>query len=306
VTACQQSGDQTVLGYVTHNLAAVATTLGRYDEAKKYAAEAIMMFRELDNRLGLGYAYSRRGSLATAEGRYKQAVQDFQQAIELFNEVRTPLNVVASQHLLATAFRLRGHHDHAQRLYRQALTVATASDNQFHIAYCLAGLGCLAHDRGELPQARRLLREALAMWRQLELEARMADSLHRLGAALVASGDRYHVTARQCLRQALESAIEHQLAPVALAVGVSVAPLLTMAGEHENAAELLSLAQEHEASTFETRMSARQISRNLASTRPPEKVWAAQVREPSADLWARMHRLRAEMGERRVSPSSRR
>jgi predicted ATPase/DNA-binding SARP family transcriptional activator len=300
VTACEKSGDQTVLGYVTHNLAAVVATQGRYEEAKRYVAEAITMFRELDNKLGLGYAYSRRGSLATAEGRYKQAVLDLQQALTLFDEVRTPLNVVASQHLLANAFRLQGHHDHAQRLYRQALSVATTSDNQFHIAYCLAGLGCLAHDHRDLSRARRFHREALAIWRHLELDARMADSLQRLGAALVASGERHHEEARQRLRRALELAIQHRLAPVALDVGVSVALLLRMAGHDEDAAAYSSLAHEHQASTFETRMNARQLSRKLAITRPPEKASAGQFRDRSGDLWARMHRLLALMAVLRV------
>jgi predicted ATPase/DNA-binding SARP family transcriptional activator len=294
VTACQKSGDQTVLGYVTHNLAQVVTALGRYDEAKTYVAQALGMFRDLDNELGLGYAYCRKGSLATAEGKYGQAVQAFQQALTYFNEVRTPLNVVASQHLLATAFRLQGHYDHAERLYREALTTATASENQFHIAFCLAGLGCLAGDRGALPQARRLHREAVAVWRELALEARVAETLHRLGRVLVASGERHDVEARQCLREALELAIEHRLAPVALDVCVSVAPLLQ---DEEKAVELLSLAHEHEASTFETRMHARQLWRNLASTPPTAKPSTTHVRGRSVDLSARMHLLLADMAE---------
>ena len=296
LAACRESGDRSIVGYVTHNLAIVVTTLGRYAEARRYGAQAMALFRELDNKLGLGYAYARQGTVATPEGKYKQAVQAFERAIACFDEVRTPLNVVASQHSLATVYRLQGNHAHAHQLYRQALAVATASDNQFHIASCLTGLGCLAHDQGRLPRAQRLLREALDIWRHLELEVRIADTLHRLGRVLVVSDERHHGEARRCFQQALALAIEHRLAPVALDVCASVAPGLAMAGETAKAEELLSLANEHEASTFETRMHARQLWAKMVGKPSSEKPWAAHGRG-SVDLWVRMHLLLADLAE---------
>jgi predicted ATPase/DNA-binding SARP family transcriptional activator len=298
LTAGRACGDQNLQGYVTQNLASVAIALGRYAEAKEYVARATRTFRELDNRLGLGYSASRQGSLAMAEGRYEHAVEAFEQAISYYHEVRTPLNVVASQYALAAAFRLRGSLDQAEQLLQRAMAVAAASDNRLHVAFCLAGLGSVAHDRRGLQQAVRLYREAMAIWRHLELDARLADTLHRLGRVLVASGEGHHVEARQCFCQALDLAIEHRLAPIALDVCASAASLLATPEEEEKAAELVSLVNGHGASTFETRMNARQLVR--ARKLRPKKVSAAHVPGASVDLWARSQLLLAELAELRA------
>ena len=48
-------------------------------------------------------------------------------------------------------------------------------------------------------------------------------------------------------------------------------------GELEHAVELLTLAEQHEASTFETRRRAQQLLAELADRLSPEMVEAAQV-----------------------------
>jgi tetratricopeptide (TPR) repeat protein len=218
-----------------------------------------------------------------------------QQARANFNEVRTEQNVTWTQIDLGKVFRLQGNYDQAEQLYRQSLAESTARNNKPDMAHCLLGLGCLAYDRSELRRAEHHQREALALYQQFELEVRMAEVLSQLGQVMVAADEPHYEEARQFFRQALELATKHQLAPIALEVGVGVARLRVQAGELEQAIELLTLVEQHEASTFETRKRARQLLAELMNQLPPETTQAAQARGQTQELWAAAQALLAEL-----------
>jgi tetratricopeptide (TPR) repeat protein len=171
------------------------------------------------------------------------------------------------------------------------LEAATALAHKWHVARCLQGLGCLAYDRGELHEAERFQRETLAIWQELELEVRQADVWRHLGQVMVASGERRQTEAAQHFRQALELATKYHLAPIALDVYVGTARLLAQTGELEQAAELLALAGQHEASTFETRRKARRLLPELVGRLSPETVQAAQAQGRRLDWQTAARRL---------------
>ncbi len=295
LAVCRESGDQTVLGYVNHNLGFVETVLGQYPQAKQFIDEATRIFEELDSKLGLGYAFNRWGELAIPQGEYRQAIQISQQAIAYFNEVRTPLNATYCQIWIAKAFRLQGDYSRAEQLYLQTLAELTPLNHQLFIAFCLTGLGCLAYDRGELPQAEQFHQEALNAWQQIEQDVGVAAALGHLGHVLAASGEPRQAEARQYFQQALELATELQVAPIALEVCVGVAQLLAQAGDVERAVELLALAEQHEASTFETKENARQYLAEMVDRLSPETAGAAQTRGQTQDLWTTAQQVLAAL-----------
>lgn len=118
----------------------------------------------------------------------------------------------------------------------------------------------------------------------------MAEVLQHLGQVLVASGEQRHEEAIQRFQQALELATAYQMAPIALDVCVGVAQLLAQAEDVERAFELLALAEQHEASTFETKEKAQQLLAELVGRVPPE-MDQGQVQE----LWDTVQNLLAEL-----------
>lgn len=283
LAVCRESGDQMMSGYTSQMRSGVSMELGRYVQAKQYIDQAVRVFEDMGNILGLGYALMRRGQLAIFLGEYPQAVQACRQSVAYFTEVRTEQNVIWVQVDLGTALRLHGDHSQAEQVYQQSLEAATALDHKWHMARCLQNLGCLAYYRGELRRADQFQREALAIWQQLELEVRQADVLRYLGHVMVAAGEHRHPEAAQYFRQALELATEHQVAPIALDICVGTAQLLAQTGEMEHAVELLALAEQHEASTFETRRKARQLLAEVVDQLSPEAAQAAQARGRTLD-----------------------
>ena len=296
LAVCRDSGDQSNLGYMSQQRSLVNLELGRYAQAKAYIDEAVQIFEELENVLGLGYALDRRGRLTTRLGQYQQAIQALLQAQAYFSEVRTEQNVALVRMGLGLALRLQGDYLQSEELYQQALQTSTAHKNIYDRATSLFGLGCLAYDQGELQQAEAYQRQALTLYQQLEQVVPVADVCSHLGRVMVVSGTQRHAEARQHFQQALEIAIELQLAPIALHVCVGVAQLLAHEGKLEQAAELAALAEQHDATAFATKQSAQQLLREMAAQSPQEATeQTGQTRGQASDLWVTVQMLRATL-----------
>jgi tetratricopeptide (TPR) repeat protein len=217
--------------------------------------------------------------------------------LSYFNKVGT-VHASRAQIYFGLAHHLQGDHHLAAQLYDQALAGLKAAKSSLELTRCLNCLGCLAYDQGKLQQAEQLQRESLALLQETEQEpAMVAATLRYLGQLMVASGERRDAEARDYFRQALELATEHQLAPIALDVCVDVARLLALAGKTEQAVELLTLAKQHEASTFETRNNARRLLTELMDQVQPEMARVARTRGQSIELWAGAHLLLAELAQ---------
>jgi tetratricopeptide (TPR) repeat protein len=285
MTLCREIGDQILLGYFSHNIGRVVENLGRYAQAEKYIDYAVTLSEKLANIHNLGFALFYRGGLEISQGKYRQAVHTLQQALTCFNKVGTA-HASRVQIYLGLAYHLQGDYDPAAQRYEQALEGLKAANSKLELTRCLNCIGRLAYDQGELHRAEQFQRESLALLQQAEPEpALIAATLCHLGQVMVASGDHRHPEARNYFRQALDLALEHQLAPIALDVCVGVAQLLAQADEMEQAAQLLTLADQHEASTFETKEKARRRLVELEAHLPPATLGAVQDQEQVPDLW---------------------
>jgi predicted ATPase len=108
--------------------------------------------------------------------------------------------------------------------------------------------------------------EALTVLRPLRQEAEIASSLRQLGHVYAASGESRAREARRAYGEALQLAIKHQLAPIALSVFVGAAQFYVRADRVQRALELLTLAARHPAATHETQEMARRSLAELTGT----------------------------------------
>ena len=292
---CQKRGDLVACGYIYHNMCTMATQLGRYVEAQYYVDQAFRISEQFNNRLGMAYAFSNQGRLAICRGEYPQAIEALQESASSFNEVKSIGHASRMGKELGLAFHRQGDYRQAEKHYRLLLDYATAVNNQHHIAYGLLGLGCLAQDEGDLHQAEQLQREALVICQQMGREGQSADAFRCLGHLMVISGEARHDEARQHFRQTLELAAKQQMAPLALDVCLGVARLLAHTDQIAHAVELAALAEQHEASTFETKEKARQLLAELGDQLSPETVEAARAGGQNLDWQRTATRLMANL-----------
>ncbi len=283
LAVCQESGDQSVLSYNSYNLGSTLTILGLYEQAKPYFDDGVRIAEQMQNILGLGYGLFYRGQLEIFLGDYQQAIQTLEQCITHFNEVGT-IHACRARTQLGLAFLMQGDYSLAAQSFARSLEGFKLAESRLGLGDCLNGLGALSREQGNFHKAAAHHREALTLWQDMEMDAEIATSRHYLGRVLVMSGEPHHAEARQHLQEALELAAKLKLAPLALAMFVDFALLLFHSNQRELATKLAALAEQHDASTFETRLRARQTLAQVGFD-------STSRQGQPADLWAIIQEL---------------
>jgi hypothetical protein len=121
------------------------------------------------------------------------------------------------------------------------------------------------------------------VWRELDHPVEIASVLRHLGQVAARLNDGRPGEASQYFKEALQLALEHRLAPIALDVLVGLARFQQQPEQAEGAVELAALAEHHPASTHQTRQLARQQLATLAKLLPAETFAAAQSRGQALD-----------------------
>lgn len=298
-------GDFLIRSYANLELGQVALKRGEYDRAKYLLNEALRIKQEFGDALGMADTLRDLGRLAIAEGDYTQAIELMQKSLAIFGESGGEWVVAARLGYLGTAFRLQGDFETAATYLQESLTSLRTSGQKPDTARNLSKLGCLAYDRQDYPEAERLQQEALGIWEEVGNEPELASVLRYLGHMAAKTSGHQGVEPHQHYQQALQLAIKHQVAPVALDIFVGVAPLVAERGERPRALELLFLAQHHSASTAKTRGMAHRYQAELSHYLSSEAVAAAKARAETLDWRATASGLIEELfqpGEAKPQP----
>jgi tetratricopeptide (TPR) repeat protein len=163
----------------THPVAAQAAArigmvaLARRDwrEAENSFLQALSIFEELDDRLGMASTYHQLGSIAQARGDYRSARELHRQALELrrqLNKGDHP-DIAESLNDLAIDLRWLGEHQSARELDEQALAMRQRLYDGDHpqISWSLTNLAADLRALEAAEQARELDEQALAMRQRL-------------------------------------------------------------------------------------------------------------------------------------------
>jgi predicted ATPase/DNA-binding SARP family transcriptional activator/Tfp pilus assembly protein PilF len=269
---CQVIDDRRSRLLVNRNLAILTLWFGDYDQTRQLLDEATSLSLEFNDQIGLAYTLRERGVLETAQGEYGRAMQTLQESIAITDAMGSQWESAAALDDVATVLRLTGDYVAAEWALNQCLEASQAIDNRYYTARCLGNLGCVAYHKGEYQQAEQQLQQALELWASMGHDPYRAWVLSQLGH-VAAKKDR-PAAASDYYRQALLLSTRHNLAPFALEAFVGIVKLLLQAGQTENMAQLLTLAQHHPASTAETKETARALCDELAAHLPGELMTA--------------------------------
>lgn len=282
LAACQEIGERRIRTFATLNLGVIAHLRGETVQAGQFFDEAMQLSRALDDRLSQVAILIESGWLAISRGRYDQARQMLEESLALQREVgRGDEGAVLAA--LGSVCRFQGEAAAAERAYRDSLAASRALGILPNVARCLSGLGDLAFDQGHFVQAEQSQLEALAIWQRIGNEPEMAAIYRALGHILNASDRTRRVEAQRHYQQALQWARQYGLAPLALDVFVGLAGMLLRGGDGETAVALLTLAQNHTASPYETRQRAAALLAEAPGNLSPALLQAAMSQQPEWD-----------------------
>lgn len=239
--------------------------------------------QELGDPIRRAFLLREQSRLLVAQGKYTRVIESAEESQKIFNEIGSSWYASATLGYVGTAYRVQGDYAVAEQLTRQSLEPSKAVGNPKYTTLCLKNLGCLAYDRQVYHQAEQFFQEALAILEQTGNEAERASILCYLGHVAAVSDESREVEARHFYKKALQLSIKHRVALVALDVFVGVAGLLAQLGETQHAVELLSLAEQHPASTHETKEKARERLAKLETDLPTAVATTAKTRGQMSD-----------------------
>jgi predicted ATPase/DNA-binding SARP family transcriptional activator len=268
--------------FAAWNLARVLAEFGDYAAAQRFLEEAMAAGQQAGYRLSVASALCERALLALDLGDFDTAERDFTASVELYTAIGSAVFAETTRAYTGLLARMRGDLDVAEALLWHGLEHSRVLQNHRDEALFLGELALVAQRQGDLRRAVRLQEDALAIWRAVGNEPGIAAASGVL-ATLQGALDAPAAVVEELSHTALDLALRHRLAPVALAAFIGLAPLLAAAGAAGEALELLALAEQHSAATAETRGRAAALAERIAAGVTAETVAAARRRGAGLD-----------------------
>ncbi|MEZ4564010.1 MAG: tetratricopeptide repeat protein [Thermomicrobiales bacterium] len=164
----------------------IAREQGDYSAAAALGEEALALFRELGDTLGIARTAHLLGDTASDVGDYARAAAMLEEGLALFEALGDASSAANMLNDLGVVARRRQAFDLAASLFDASLATARVAGNELGIARTLSNLGHVAADQGDHARAIALYRESLELQAEVGDLRGIAWSLERIPALPVA------------------------------------------------------------------------------------------------------------------------
>ncbi|GAC1354112.1 MAG: hypothetical protein NVSMB42_11470 [Herpetosiphon sp.] len=186
---CQTIGDREGEADAYARVGAAAARLFRVEEARRYYAQAEVLYKMLGNRRGQAAVLVNAGMLAAYLGHYTAGINASRRAEALFTGLMDLRGqTVSAINIAAHALRQGDFHTSRQAATR-ALVRAREMATPVMEAYALANLGAAERELGDFEMAIAHMQAGLALRRSLDQPVELATDLCDLTIAYLRSGD---------------------------------------------------------------------------------------------------------------------
>jgi tetratricopeptide (TPR) repeat protein len=241
---------QNGLAHALTILGIIVRRLGEPARARSLHGEAIMLFREHDDRWGLAYALCNLGLAIRDQDDFTLARSVIDESITLWQQLGDQWGLrLASSHLGEVALR-QGDYEVARRHFADCLALARALGDEEAAAGALLNQGVATINLGARVQAKLLFEDCFNLFRELGNKTGIAATLYYFGYLAHFQGD--NQAAETFFKQELELA--HTTGPIWLRAEAlfGLAGVAAAYGQALRAARLLgaSYAQEEAAASY--------------------------------------------------------
>ena len=154
--------------------------LGEYAVADELGAEALAIYRELEDKSGTAQALRALGVIAQFQGESERASEFLAESLMLSRELGDTERIAHALRDLGSGAMIRGDHDRARELYEEGLVESRKLGDESSIATLLLNLGEIAKLQEDTDRARVLYSESLESFRDLEFKAAIAYCLEAI------------------------------------------------------------------------------------------------------------------------------
>ena len=164
----------------------IAREQGHYAAAATLGEEALLLYRELGDTLGIARTAHLLGDTASDVGDYARAAAMLEESLGLFEALGDESSMANMLNDLGVVARRRGEFDLAVSFFDASLARARVAGNELGVARTLSNLGHVAADQHDAPKALTLYRESLELQGEVGDLRGIAWSLERMAALPIA------------------------------------------------------------------------------------------------------------------------
>ncbi len=163
--------------------------LGHPDDAAIALDEALAIFREHGNDLGVARALRRIAVTLTMSGRIEPAIATLKERLALSDSDSSPWETASALDYLAGLFLYQNDHAATQACLTEALRLYRRIDDRFGIASVLSTQGMLSAREGDADRARRSYQQSLELSSDFDFDYHLPIALIGLGDIELRAGN---------------------------------------------------------------------------------------------------------------------
>jgi tetratricopeptide (TPR) repeat protein len=243
-------------------LGTVTSVMGDFEEGDRLLQQGLAMKQKLDDSWGSAFCLRQIGLSTYYRGDYTKAQQALQRSLEISQAIGNTWSIAASLSQMGVVAYFEGRYERAEQYL--------ALEDRFSIATALDGLGLVKTAQCQYEDAQSLLHESIALYREIGEQGSLAQTLTRMGSALLQVGDQE--VARKYYVDALAIAREMQTLPVLLDALVGEAEIQARQGAVESALSIVTAVSQNHSSSLATKTRAEQLRSDLLSQIPTQRV----------------------------------
>jgi hypothetical protein len=184
------------------------------EESAALLAEALALYRSLDDRRGIAEVTDTLGDLAHFEGDQERALTLHQRNLALRREIGDRWGVAMTLNSLGWIALAQGDDQRAMMSLQESLALARQLGDGRGMAMVLTGLGWVSLDRDDARQARVCTRESLALFRELGSQINICLCIEGLASVAGMHGEAERAARVFGAAQALREAMNIDYAPL--------------------------------------------------------------------------------------------
>jgi len=163
---------------------------GRFDEARPWVEEAVVIARELGDRVRLALTLRSLGWAALDQRDYRVARSVVEESLALYRTMGNEGEIGRSLNFLASLARVQGDYETARARWEESAMTSRRAGDHWAFSIALANLGKLAACRDDQEAARSHFEHSLILRRENRDVRGIAECLEGIAALACEAGER--------------------------------------------------------------------------------------------------------------------
>jgi predicted ATPase len=242
VTLCRKVGEVRDLAWSLGSLGNLLTGHSP-DEARLLLEEAMVLFRQVDDIVGLAMVSLASSTIFLREGEYEKASASVEKGLTLAQEGGVIVALDWANNVLGRIACRQGNYAAARASFEESLAFGRQVRDRASGGVRLCDIGFTWYLEGHYAQAKRHYEEGLQIHRQVGVRTRVAETLARLGYVALRQGCWQEAQARLSESLALCQEVRPAYESGVAACLIGYAALAEVQAQLEQAARLLGAAE---------------------------------------------------------------